>query len=153
MVKMSMWPAMILAVAVAWGAAPAEAGWFSHTFHSVTHTVSKVANKTADTIKDGGEIVVHTADKIREPLESGARNLCKTVLPSAINPVIGQSCKAAGAEAGTICNAELDLETEGAASPACDALGIILAQSCRRAGSAVKKAEIDPAIKSACNKI
>lgn len=113
-------------------AAPAaHAGWFSDTFQKATNTVEKVAVKGADEITKDAKSVASVTEAALRLAEASARNMCKTAIPTILQPLADVACKEGSAIAGAECNAGLDVETEGVAAPACSALGFVINNSCK----------------------
>lgn len=130
-------------------AAPnAHAGWFSNAWDNAKHSVTHVVDKKVKDIKKD-------ADAVANFTTTGARTICKTALKGILFKVIDGAkgtCKAQAAEAGTECNAEVDVETDGLGGVACDAAAVLYKAECEAGGFVAKVASSEITNKS-CDKI
>ncbi|MEY3379648.1 MAG: hypothetical protein RL468_246 [Pseudomonadota bacterium] len=81
-----------------------------------------------------------------------ARNICFKAIPPMINQAMGRDCRSTAAKFGSECTAELGLETEGLAVPACIAGAVAIGEQCN-VRSFIEREIIEPVTSYACNKI
>lgn len=117
----------------------------SHSAHVVAHKASKTSQAAAHAVEHGAEAIGHYA-------AGQAVGMCKKAIPFILKQAIGKSCESTAGTFEAECNAELDVETEGMAAPACVAGGAILLNACKKSGN-VGVELITPVTNKACGKI
>jgi hypothetical protein len=136
--------------------APANAGWFSHAFHSATHAISHAAKSVAHGVEHDANVVAKEAKAASKVFgrvaKREANKACKKLLPGVLNLAIGKACKVAAVEVSGACNAALDAETFGMGTIACEASGIVLYAECKHRGKMLTSM-VTPITNKACDKI
>jgi hypothetical protein len=150
---------MLLPVLVILGfvsAAPANANWFTHAFHSATHAISHAAKSVAHGVEHDAKAIAKDAKVASKVFgrvaKEAANKACKKLLPGVLKIAIGKACKVAALEVSGACNAALDAETAGMGSIACDASGVVLYAECKHTGKMLTSM-VRPITDKACNKI
>lgn len=148
--------AMMVFMFTAFSVGTASASWFSHTFHSVTETVSRtattVATGTVHTANAVATGVTTAANDVGKFAKSHAKQICRFTVPKILDAMVGKRCKTVAAEFEGECTAEMGAETEGMAEPACVAGAVEIYSECRAEGKFAVRM-VKPITNALCNKI